>query len=178
MNIFCLNLISDYGLKTVIIAVVSSIITLLIKLPLKNRKIVFINYLPIILCMIIEIVYDSAFLYHSFTVEKDVLTSGLIAGTLSTAITAFIGRILSGKKTDFNKDILFIIGLLDDSVLEEDKEKIAVIILDIFNQNKDTLSCEELAIKVKTEIKEQLNVEMENQNVLLILSKILKASNL
>ena len=177
MDIFCLNLITEYGIKAVIIALISASASMILNRILKNKNNFLATYFPIILSIILEIVYDSCFIYNGLILNEEIVYSGILSGSLSTAFTVLIKRILNNKSVDFNKDEYAVIGLLGNLVEEKDKESVAKLIVEVLNKNKNKLTYVELSNEIKTQIESKLHLSFTDDNVLLLLSKILQASH-
>ncbi len=177
MEFFLLNLISSYGVKTLIICAITTIINILLCLLLKKLSVVK-NFLPFIIATLLELIYDCVFVYKQLIISADILYSGIMAGGLSIAINVFIKKLKNGKSIAFDKNLLMVIGLLDGVVSQEHIKQTAEVIISEFNAHGESLSSQELSEKITHQLNAKFNLQLASECILLIIGEILKASDL
>ncbi len=139
MNSSTVNQIfAQYGLATTIIAAASAAATVIINFVFGDRIPRFIrNYLPVILSLVAEFVYDMAAIRKSFVFSAEAFYTGLAAGSLSTAIAALVNKIRRGEPITFEVTQLFIEGLLEGFIDSQKKSAVAAAVLALINENGD-----------------------------------------
>lgn len=106
-----LQMIADYGLETVLIALLINVLTGLIKLPIKawTSKLKestsvtrFIVFLPIALGFLLTFCYEK-FIQNTFSFDKAFITLWLTASSLSLTFYAIFEKIFPSKKKLVNE---------------------------------------------------------------------------
>ena len=130
---------SSYGKLTVITAVSVAAATVFTdkivfgKIVKKNMPDAMKNYLPLAVSVLAIFVADMiARKVFAFTVEA--FYSGLITGTLSTAIVAAVNKIFRGEKITLNVASLFIEGMLEGVIDEKDMRAVVSVITAILEE--------------------------------------------
>lgn len=177
MNYCVLETLTRYGLNTVIIAAISSILSFFTAKLFKNKLSAIKSYLPVCFAVLLQLIADMIFTYGAFAINANSFYSGIIAGSLSTAFNVFIKKTVNGKCEVFDKKLFFIEGLLPDTMTDEEKKQAATIILSVFTDNKENLSFEELTAKTEKMLLKELGLILTDKTVLAILCEILKTEN-
>ncbi len=101
-----LQMITDYGLETVVIALLVNFVTGLIKIPIKawtsklkdyTKVTRFIVFLPIVFGFLFTFCYEK-FIQNSFSFDKAFITLWLTASSLSLTFYAIFEKIFPSKK--------------------------------------------------------------------------------
>ena len=176
MNFYGLELLSRYGMKTVIIALIATTISFITEKLCKDKFAEFKSYFPLVYSIIFEYV-SNAITVRSLVFTADAFYSGLITGSLATAFSVFIKKIASGKSVDFFDDVFFIEGLLPTSVPSDKRTETAKLILSVFNSKNGKTSYPKLAELITRQALEKLNVSLDDKIALTIICKILQVKN-
>ncbi len=114
-----------YGLPSVIIGILVGVICFLLDKFL-TKKIKALPLISFLLGVLLYFVYDIIFVSKGFTLSEEVISAGLICGSLGLGIFAFIKNLKSGN---LNKSpILSIIQEILSTFNLEDRDKIALLL--------------------------------------------------
>ncbi len=121
----------SYSLQAVIIAVIVALITLLIIRFLGDKlSAVLLSFIPFAIGILLNFIYMVIAVGIRKIVVADLISAGVLCGSLSSVITAFIKRIKSGNKNELNALTL----LLEHTLLEHLKpESASIAIMEIKN---------------------------------------------
>ena len=120
MNLNILKeLAMQYSLPTVVIAIITSVLTFLSGIMLKNKSPKIINVLPFIIAIVLYLGYDMVFTFKTFTIKTESIYGGLICGSLGIIIVSAIKKIVSGKPLPLSATALLIESLLAEFVDEK-----------------------------------------------------------
>lgn len=148
-----INYLLPYGAPVIITAICVSLLSYLLKKFLPENFAVFIKiYFPFLAGIVLYFVYDAIFISHAICFSQETISMGVLSGTLSTVIFAFIKNLKNGNVIT-DQVILAIEGILCDTV-----EK--TVLLDLANKIKELFTTE----------------QAEEQLVFLIAEEIVKAS--
>lgn len=148
-----INYLLPYGAPVIITAICVSLLSYLLKKFLPKNFAVFIKiYFPFLAGIVLYFVYDAIFISHAIYFSQETISMGVLSGTLSTVIFAFIKNLKNGKVIT-DQVILAIEGILCDTV-----EK--TVLLGLANKIKELFTTE----------------QAEEQLVFLIAEEIVKAS--
>ncbi len=106
------NFFSSYSLATVLIAVLSAVIVLVVNKFWKNMPRLVRVYAPIVLALILEFSYDIIFVSHKFIFTVEAFSTGVISGSLATLFIAFINKYKSGEDFELDATVILIDELL------------------------------------------------------------------
>ena len=169
------NFLAHYSLPTVIIAVLVSIITVVIKKIFKEKiSKTVISYAPFLLAIVLYIVYDTAFVLKAFTLRSESFYAGLLCGSLSAVIVSAIKKISQGKPIGVSATILLIESLLDGYVCENRLTEVASLLDGILAADKQENVSERVLTTLKdnaegfseTELKHLASVIVQTVNSL------------
>ncbi len=169
------ELFSKYGLSTIIIAIVCSIIDYVLdKTLLKKAHVLIKNLIPIVLSVIITIIYQWLVASETFIFSK-VLVSGLVTGTISIVISITVKKISNGESVTINPAVLLLEGILDGLVEDNKKtevlQKIDFVLSTI---GIDGLDDSELFEKIESIIKDNANSLLKENDLTAIVEIIIK----
>ena len=106
---------SSYSLPSFVIAIIIAVICIVVdKLFLKKVSFNIRAYLPFLLGIAFYILYELIFKGNGKVFTKQVLTAGLVSGSLAGVIFAIIRKVLSGKGV---KNVLSPLALLIESII-------------------------------------------------------------
>ncbi len=91
------------------------------------------NYLPLAASVLVILVADMI-KNRAFAFSAETFYSGLITGTLSTAIVAAVNKIFKGEKITLSVASLFIEGMLEGVVDEKDMRSVVSVITAILEE--------------------------------------------
>ena len=177
MSINDIEKLSDYGVKTIIIAILATIVYLACDKFLKEKLKTFKNYVALVVAVALEVAFDVIFITKEFVINTDCIYSGVITGSLATALGVFIKKIKNKKPVSFSATRLTIEGLLDGIVPCENKEGVAMLIENVYTENKDKLSGAELSLEINNRINKTFGLSISEQTVLIIITQLLKIKN-
>ncbi len=125
--------LTNYSVPTIIISILITVLTFIFDRFILN-KLPFIikGYVPFILGIILFFLYDTLFISHKINLSEDLISGGILCGSLSTAFFTFINRVFINKKTAYNFDAfsLSIEGIIKDYV---DLDDLDLTVLEIKN---------------------------------------------
>lgn len=158
----------NYSLPTIIISAVITLLTVLFdKFFSKNLSVSVKGYAPFVFGVILYFIYDSVFVSKRLNFSEDVVSAGIICGSLSCILFSLFKKIISGDfsplnqaelsvyKTlspyisgkKINKTVKKIIALLDEYFLSEEiketEETLNLKIVSIIKENSDETLSEE-----------------------------------
>ncbi len=113
------EILSSYGISTVVIAVVVSVICIVLeKVFLSKLKICIKGYVPFIAGIVITFLYNLIFLGVNIAITEETFYSGLCSGSLSVIIKTAVKKFASGKPVNKNQTSLLIEGIICEYVTE------------------------------------------------------------
>jgi len=177
MNFFNVQgFIECYGLPSLIISIISSIICIVLDLTLKNKLFSIKSYLPFIISTAFMLLYEVIF--GAFFLDPTKISSaGIICGSTSSIIFAIFKRIKNGKQLYFTspKELL-IEGILDGIVLEDKKQCLAKEVFSIFTLAPKDKDEKELFSKIENALFHSLSegiTELDLKNAVNLIIKAL-----
>ena len=174
MTDFSLEVLSKYGISSIIIAVIATIGYLIID-KIKSNKLKRIkNYVALIISVVLQVAFDVIFVKKTFVISEETLTTGVLTGSFATALCVFINKTKNKKSVIFNPSRLAIEGLLEGIVPEDDKESVALCIEKTYYDNHKLLGASELSLEINNQINKKFGFFIEEKIVLFILMEILK----
>lgn len=174
MTDFTLEILSRYGISSIIIALIATVGWLIFD-KIKAEKLKRIkNYVALIISVILQVTFDVIFVKKAFVISEETLTTGVLTGSFATALCVFINKSRNKKNVIFNPTRLAIEGLLEGVVSENDKESVALCIEKTYYDNNKILSTKELSCEINNQINQKFGILIEEQIVLYILMEILK----
>ena len=137
MDIFLLeDFFTSYSLATVLIATVSSVISLVINYLFKDKLHRIISaFLPFILAVICYFIYEFIIISEQFLLSEKYFYAAVMCGSLSTVITSIINKIKSGKPLSLSPTLLLIEGLLSEFVDQKVLSSTAIEIEQMINEH-------------------------------------------
>lgn len=153
----------DYcDLYTLLVSIATSIIVWAVKKIFKDKLPFGISlYLSPVLAVVLQFIVKLLFNDINIAFTMDTVYEGLISGSVSTIITAFIGRIIKGKPAD-PPAVMFVKGTVDKIVAEKDLNQFSEEILSLINEKTGD---EEKIEKICGIIRTYSNQEMEENDV-------------
>lgn len=135
MDLFLLeDFFTSYSLATVLIATVSSVISLVINYLFKDKLHRIISaFLPFILAVICYFIYEFIIISEQFLLSEKYFYAAVMCGSLSTVITSIINKIKSGKPLSLSPTLLLIEGLLSEFVDQKVLSSTAIEIEQMIN---------------------------------------------
>ncbi len=120
------NFFANYSLPTLVISLIVAIIVEVIDLATKNKiPSKLKGYIPAILAIILQFIYNSIFVYKQLAFNLDVFYSGIMCSSLSTIFSVFIEKLINGTLTKKEAVILLIEGVISGFVPDGSQNKIA-----------------------------------------------------
>lgn len=169
------EIFSKYGISTIVIAIVASIIDYVLdKTLLKKAHALIKNLIPLLLSVIFTLLYQWVCTSDEFVLSK-VLFSGITAGTISIVISISIKKTVNGEKVTTNPALLLLEGILDGLV--EDNKKLEVIEkidLILSTVGIDNLTETEIFEKISSVIKDNANALLKENDLTAIVEIIIK----
>lgn len=137
MDLFLLeDFFTSYSLATVLIATVSSVISLVINYLFKDKLHRIISaFLPFILAVICYFIYEFIIISEQFLLSEKYFYAAVMCGSLSTVITSIINKIKSGKPLSLSPTLLLIEGLLSEFVDQKVLSSTAIEIEQMINEH-------------------------------------------
>ena len=130
MKEYIVDLILEYGLETIILALIINILTTIIKIPIKkyakrlsdSKKVTrFIVFIPILIGFIITLLY-SYLCNNEFLVNKEVLKMYTTSTSLSLSFYAVYEKLIYKKTKNVEVEAsLGLINMLNEVINEENK---------------------------------------------------------
>ena len=169
------ELFSSYGLSTVVIAIVASIVDYILdKTLLKKAHVLIKNLIPLLISMLFTLIYQWLYSGEQLVFSK-LLISGLTAGTISIVISITVKKTVNGEKVTTHPALLLIEGILDGLVEETKKveviEKIDLILSTI---GIDDLDESEIFEKISSVIKDNANALLKENDLTALVEIIIK----
>ncbi len=132
LNVF--GFLQSYTLPSVIISIASAIVYILID-RFFGEKIRFTvkTYIPFATGIILNFFYDAIICGNGFNFSAEILSSGLLCGSLSTAIFAAAKRVARGETDKIDAVLLIIEGILRDYVSDSAINVTAKAVMDIIS---------------------------------------------
>ena len=169
MNYLSIEFFSKYSLTTLIIAVVSAIISEVLRLIFKNKLSTFLkNYFPMMFSIILAIVVDMIMVEKKFNVTENAICLGFASGSLSTLILVIVTKIKKGEKFTSDTLSLIIEGLISGYVKKDKICEVTKSIGTLIEKIDLKLQRE----KVEKEIKEILLKNLQEEISILELDSI------
>lgn len=162
MNLIVLqNFFASYSLPSIIIATICFAMVFLLDRLVKNKAIKRLFYLlPFVIGVILNFVYN-LIIGASPIFDAQVLSAGIVSGSLSIIIKVTINKILSGQKLPQSKRAIVITGLIEGHVKKDSVNLVANLIEGIFTENPDgTTECEIIS-KIALTIEENSQSEYD-----------------
>ncbi len=165
------QIIAQYGLETILIAVTVNILTALIKIPIKHfanktknssRITRFIVILPLVIGFAITVCYMK-FIAGNFTFGKEFVTLWLTSSSLSLTIYAVLEKMIPSKKT--------ILKDSESEMTEKIIDKLQSIADGVFNtetKTEEQKSVEEnadVSVEAESNSEEQRTVNETNDHI-------------
>lgn len=137
MDLFLLeDFFTSYSLATVLIATVSSVISLVINYLFKDKLHRIISaFLPFILAVICYFIYEFIIISEQFLLSEKYFYAAVMCGSLSTVITSIINKIRSGKPLSLSPTLLLIESLLSEFVDQKVLSSTAIEIEQMINEH-------------------------------------------
>lgn len=174
MNLSDIEKLSSYGVKTVIIAIVATIVYLICDKFFAEKLKTFKNYVALAVSVILEVAFEIIFVTKTLSVSSECFYSGIITGSLATALGVFIRKLKNKKPVTFNATRLAIEGLLEGVVPAENKEGVAMLIENVYTENKGKLSTAELSLEINNQVNKTFGLSINEHTVLIIITEMLK----
>lgn len=158
--------LKTYSVPTLIISLAISLITLIVqKFLYEKLPLTLIDYLPFLLGIIFNGIYLLIVRNVCYELLAEIISAGIICGSLSTVFTAFVKRILSGKKEPFSAVSLSIEETLGKYVIDEKRGicliQVKSLIINGFSSNKEEKEIsQEVALLLKNNTKEKTESEL------------------
>ena len=158
MNITQFNdFLNTYGLPTVIISAVISIIVFLIDRFFKDKLPYGISgYIPFILGIALFIIYDMIFNKSDFAISEESIYSGLVCGTIAGIVCAFFKTF--PKDCSLSTGALAVYSVISEYVVENSAISLSSKIENAFYsqfENKEDELIESIALLLEENAKEQ-----------------------
>ena len=158
---FIKDFFASYGLVSLIVAAVCSIISQILNKVLKGKYSTQLKtQLPFALAVIAHFVYDMIFASKAFVFTEKAFAAGILSGSLSIIINSLVSKIKRGEFIGLSTTALLIEGLLDGIVPETCLAATAVavesIITDEANQKEKEQVIKEISEIVKINSGKQL----------------------
>lgn len=168
-----LYFLQNYSLPTLIISVVTAVVMIVLyKFFCDKLNATVFSFLPFAISLLLNVVYTLIFeLENGFSVTN-VLSAGLLCGSVSCVITGFVKSIINGRKTELNKVDLVIEEVLGAHLIPKTKS-IAILTIksDIVNQLTQGAPDDEIAHLVLLSL-QKYAVEGKTQAELLSLATL------
>ncbi len=132
------NFLSSYSLPTIIIALIISIATILLKLILKDKfPLKLETYLPTLLAITLQFIYDCIFVFKGVCFSLDTLYAGAVASALATVITVAFFKLKNGERLNKSPLFMLIEGIVCGYVKKRSLEKVVNLISSFLLENSD-----------------------------------------
>lgn len=132
------NFLTNYSLPTLAISCIVTIIVQVLvlifrkKIPNKIKR-----YLPSILAIILQLFYNFIFVSGKFELNLEVLSSGILSGSLSTVISVVVEKIIDGSISKKEAIIFLIEGIISGFIESENTNKLAKEICTLITKVSD-----------------------------------------
>lgn len=162
MNLIVLqNFFASYSLPSILIATIGSVLTLVLDKLVKNKTVKRLFYLlPFIVGIILNFVYN-LIIEESPVFSTQVLSAGIMSGSLSIIIKVTINKLLSGQKLPQSETAIVITGLIEGHVKRDSVSDVANLIEGIFTENSDGITECEIISKIALTIQQNSQSEYD-----------------
>lgn len=134
-SVILFNYLLPYGMPTVLIATAVAIISsLLYKFLPKKIAVIIKGYFPFVLGIILYFLYDGIFISRKLNFSGEIISAGLLCGTLGAIIFAFTKNLKSGNVCS-DPILLAIEELLSERVNSSDLPVASKRIKEIISEN-------------------------------------------
>ena len=161
--VFLKEFLSNYSFSTLIIASVLAIASLIFdKFLTKKLSNTLKTYIPFLLSIVINVVYDMVFVINSFTLRIESIYAGVLCGSLSAIIVSLISKIKKGEPIPLSATTLLIERILRSYLNKESATTTALILEKLFDsaeEQKDgfKITATDVSDAIKRETDEQLS---------------------
>ena len=169
--LFILDVITSYGLPTLIISAFVVVISIIVDLIFKdkiptNLKINAPFFVALILCFI----YDMVFVANDFIFREEALTFGLVSGSLSVVLIRTVGSIYNGETLPADTVLILIEGIIEEVVSPTALKSSSIKIKDVIDKatTLEEQRTEIIEILIVNTEKDISNEQIENVTTLIL----------
>ena len=169
--LFILDVITSYGLPTLIISAFVVVISIIVDLIFKdkiptNLKINAPFFVALILCFI----YDMVFVANYFIFREEALTFGLVSGSLSVVLIRTVGSIYNGETLPADTVLILIEGIIEEVVSPTALKSSSIKIKDVIDKatTLEEQRTEIIEILIVNTEKDISNEQIENVTTLIL----------
>ena len=135
--VYLKEFLADYSLPTLVIALVVTAVSILLdKLSGNKLSMLFKTYLPFVLSIILNFIYDSALVSKQLSFRTDTFYAGLLSGSLSALITGLICKIKRGEPLSASATAVIIESIICGYVDEKILAKVALAIEKLYLEDQ------------------------------------------
>ncbi|MBO7345495.1 MAG: hypothetical protein J6U92_06125 [Clostridia bacterium] len=160
--IYLKEFLSNYSFSTLIIASVIAVVTLILdKFLSKKLSATLKTYIPFILSILVNVVYDMYFVINSFALRVESVYAGVLCGSLSAIIVSVINKIKKGEPIPLSATTLLIERILRGYLTKESATTTALILEKLFDraetQNGDKITANDVSNAIKEQVSDQIS---------------------
>lgn len=133
MDYILQDIFTSYGISTIVISIIVCVLRLALERFFKKIPKLLLTYIPFVIAILLNFLFDIIFISKCFTLNTNVLYSGLVSGSLSAIIYSAIKKNKDEDLSNTTASILLIEsilkGYIDQSVLTKTAQEINTLLL-------------------------------------------------